>query len=190
MWIPDPRWTTADRAAALIERLAAAESHDYIGEPISQLEHALQCAALARAAGADDELILAALFHDLGHLTELEDMDGLGAVDHERHGADVLLAFGCSRRVAALVRGHVAAKRYLCAKKPAYYDRLSDASKDTLAIQGGPMSFDEAETFGAREDLADVLALRAWDDRAKIPDADVPRLESYWSTLCAHLERR
>jgi predicted HD phosphohydrolase len=183
--------TPAERAAALLERLAAAGERDYIGERVSQLEHALQCAALAQDANADDELVLAALFHDVGHLEDgADDMDGLGAVDHEGSGADVLLAHGCSFRVGALVRDHVAAKRYLCAVKPTYYERLSEASKGTLAMQGGPMSEDEARAFARREDLHELLALRSWDDRAKMDRADVPGLESYWPMLVEHLSRK
>ena len=48
--------------------LQRGSDYDYIGEPISQLEHALQCAQHAKHAHADDETIVAALLHDIGHL--------------------------------------------------------------------------------------------------------------------------
>eukprot|EP01035_Chromulina_nebulosa_P060885 gene60885-83276_t len=69
---------------------------DYIGEPVSQLEHMSQCAQLAEAAGYDNETILAAFFHDIGHFCEhimpVQQMDGYGIVDHEKLGADYLLS--------------------------------------------------------------------------------------------------
>ena len=122
---------------------------DYIGEPISQLGHALQCAHWAKKQGADDEVILAALFHDIGHLIDASapQMDGLGVINHEGLGRAFLEEHGCSERVGKLVEAHVQAKRYLCFKNPKYYARLSEASKGTLAWQGGPMSETEATTL-------------------------------------------
>src|SRR4051812_38876134 len=120
--LPPPGRTAAERADALLACLAAAGERGYIGEPVSQLEHALQAAARAHRTGAADALVLAALFHDVGHLVapDAPVMDGFGVIDHERIGADLLLAYGASRALAAPVREHVAAKRYLCARKPGY----------------------------------------------------------------------
>ena len=58
-----------------IADLFARRGHEqYAGEPVTQLEHALQTAHLAQQAGADDELVTACLLHDLGHLLQdLED---------------------------------------------------------------------------------------------------------------------
>lgn len=108
---------------------------DYFGEPITQLEHALQCAYLAHVSGADDELVAAALLHAIGHL--IADGD-IGAPDHDAIGAAYLRQLSCSDRVADLVAGHVQAKRYLTAVKPEYYGHLSDASKQTLASRAVP----------------------------------------------------
>jgi len=99
-----------------------ARDMDYIGEPISQLEHALQCAKFAFDSGADDETVMAALFHDLGHVCvkhqqvheklgiPLESMGNVGIKNHEEVGATYLLQLGFSEKVAALVKGHVQAK--------------------------------------------------------------------------------
>src|SRR5262249_13143707 len=92
----------------------------YFGEPVTQLEHALQCAQLAVSSGAADELVLAALLHDVGHL--LEDGDEAGVIAHDQVGAQWLRKLGVSERVADLVAGHVQAKRYLTATNPAYYE--------------------------------------------------------------------
>jgi putative nucleotidyltransferase with HDIG domain len=99
-----------------------------------------QAADLAEKEGYDEEVILAAFFHDIGHLCssghEAESMDGFGTVNHEKLGADYLREKGFSERLAILVEGHVIAKRYLTYKFPSYYNRLSAASKATLDFQG------------------------------------------------------
>jgi phosphonate degradation associated HDIG domain protein len=158
---------------------------DYIGEPVSQLEHMSQAAALAEEEGYDDEVILAAFFHDIGHLCadagEAESMDGMGNVDHEKLGADYLLERGFSERLAGLVQGHVIAKRYLTYKYPEYYNKLSPASKTTLEFQGGVMSSDEAAEFELNPDAELIIRLRYWDDMAKelnIPVDNVAHLKT------------
>ena len=170
-----------EHVAALFEPLASAVDEEYIGEPISQLAHALQCAAWAEKHEAPAEVIVACLFHDVGHLVDDDapQMDGLGVVDHETIGGNFLRRHGLPERVAKLVEAHVGAKRYLCCRKPAYYDRLSPASKGTLEWQGGPMNEDEAVAFEQDPDFKYFLALRSWDELAKEPDAQVPGLGHY-----------
>ena len=178
------------RADALLLWFEGASERDYIGEPVSQLAHALQCAAAARQAHAPEEAVLAALFHDVGHLAGagLPEMDGLGVVDHEGIGARLLEDAGCSKAMAELVGNHVAAKRYLCFHDAEYRAKLSEASRQTLAFQGGPMSADEAAAFEAHPNFRWILALRSWDERAKDPKARPQGLESYRERLRAHLE--
>lgn len=161
----------------------------YIGEPISQLQHALQCGSLAQDAGADDELVLAAWLHDVGHLIDpsAPTMAGLGVLQHEDLGANWLVLRGFSSRVASLVAAHVPAKRYLVARRAAYRERLSEASRGTLAFQGGPMSDAEALAFEQRADFGDVLRLRAWDEAAKRVDAATPSLEHFLALAQRHL---
>src|SRR6187402_138350 len=102
---------TADEVLLLYQRFGG---EDYIGEPVSQVEHMCQCAQLAEAGGFDNEVVLAAFFHDIGHLLEhvmpAKQMDGFGVVDHEKLGADYLLQKGFSERIAKLVSSHVQAK--------------------------------------------------------------------------------
>ncbi|ASU33024.1 phosphonate degradation HD-domain oxygenase [Mucilaginibacter xinganensis] len=164
---------------------------DYIGEPVSQLEHMSQAAALAEEEGYDAEVILAAFFHDIGHLCaeegEAESMDGMGNVDHEKLGADYLLEKGFSERVANLVEGHVLAKRYLTYKYPEYYNKLSEASKATLEFQGGRMSSDEAAEFELNPDMDLVIRLRYWDDKAKEMNIPVDNISHLKELALAHL---
>lgn len=115
-------------------------------------------------------------------------MNGLGVANHEEIGARLLLEAGCSADVAGLVANHVAAKRYLCSRDANYFARLSDASRGTLAFQGGPMSDEEAHRFETKPNLRWILALRSWDEQAKDPEADPPGLESYREPLRAHIE--
>ena len=168
-------------------------SDDYIGEPVSQLEHMWQAAALAEAAGADDEVVLAAFFHDLGHLCApdlaADSMAGFGAVNHERLGADYLRARGFSERVARLVESHVLAKRYLTYKYPSYLRQLSEASLATLAFQGGVMSAAEAAAFEQDPDADLILQLRRWDEQAKETDRPVGRLDHLKALALRHLQR-
>lgn len=154
------------RVFGLYERFGAS---DYIGEPVSQLEHMSQAAELAMAEGCDDEVVLAAFFHDIGHLCAegAENMSGYGVVSHERLGADYLREAGFSERLARLVEYHVQAKRYLTLREPGYYARLSEASRRTLEYQGGVMSEAEADTFAADPLCALSLRMRRWDELAK-----------------------
>lgn len=145
---------------------------DYIGESVSQLEHMSQAAQQAMDEGYDDEVVLAAFFHDIGQICaqHAESMGGYGNKEHEELGYTYLLQKGFSLRMAELVRSHVDAKRYLCYKYPGYYDELTEASKKTLGYQGGPMSAEEATAFETHPDFALYIKLREWDDRAKVAE--------------------
>ncbi len=181
---------TVNEVFSLYDRFG---DEDYIGEPVSQLEHMSQAAALAEDEGYDDEVILAAFFHDIGHLCadagEAESMNGMGNVDHEKLGADYLLARGFSERLAALVQGHVIAKRYLTYKYPEYYNKLSEASKATLEFQGGVMSSEEARTFEQNPDAELIVRLRYWDDMAKEMNVPVSNVQHLKDMAVKHLTR-
>jgi len=167
---------------------------DYIGEPVSQLEHMSQAAVLAEREGYDDEVILAAFFHDIGHLCadagEVGSMDGMGNMDHEKLGADYLLERGFSKRIANLVQGHVVAKRYLTYKFPEYYDKLSDASKATLEFQGGVMNQNEAKAFELNPDAELIVRLRYWDDTAKEMNIPVTNVGYLKELAINHLRKQ
>lgn len=153
----------------------------YTGEPVTQLEHALQCAALAEGEGADDELVTAALLHDLGHLVHDHGATPTlrGVDDRHQFVALPLLKGLFSARVLGAIGGHVDAKRWLCATRPGYFDALSDDSKRSLALQGGIFSEAEAAAFIARPGAADAVRLRIWDDLAKAEGAATPPLRHY-----------
>jgi phosphonate degradation associated HDIG domain protein len=170
--------TTTEGLFAL---LASRGSGRYGLSAVSQLEHALQSAALAARRNLGDELVIAALFHDVGHLLVGDDVDlaGQGVDDlHEQTSARALEK-GYGPRVAEPVRLHVAAKRYLCGVDPAYYDKLSEDSRRSLALQGGPMTAAEIAAFDRLGHRAAALALRLIDDEAKVVGLATPGLDSY-----------
>jgi len=167
---------------------------DYIGEPVSQIEHMYQCAQLAKEANSSDELILAAFFHDIGHLYEyafpdetLISMDGYGIFDHERIGANYLASMGFSDTISKLVASHVQAKRYLAYKFPSYLKELSEASLKTLAFQGGFMTIDEAAEFEADALFEQYITLRMWDEKAKVINQPVGDLTFLKELMIKHL---
>ncbi len=146
---------------------------DY-GEGVTQLMHMVQCANLAKAEGYDDEIILAAFFHDIGHfLEDAEEMGIYGKQDHDRIGGEFLLQNGFPEIMAKLVASHVAAKRYLTYSISGYYEKLSEASKKTLEYQGGPMNAAEAGAFDADPLKELYLKIRYWDDLGKETDTPV-----------------
>jgi [1-hydroxy-2-(trimethylamino)ethyl]phosphonate dioxygenase len=152
-------------------------------EDITQLDHALQTAALAVSEHADDALVAAALLHDVGHLLELRGgglPDGQTAADlaHEGRGARYLAGtFG--PEVTGPIALHVAAKRYRCAVEPAYAASLSAGSTRSLARQGGPMAPDEVSRFEANPTHDAAVRLRGWDDGGKVDGLEVTDLASY-----------
>lgn len=181
-------------AATVAEVLALYETWgaQHYDEEITQLDHALQTAALARAAGAGDALVAAALLHDVGHLLELQAggrADGQVADDlgHEGRGARYLAAL-LPPAVTGPIALHVAAKRYRCSIDPTYHDTLSDGSRRSLARQGGPMDAGEAERFSGHPAATDAVALRGWDDGGKIDGLRVAPLADY-AALLDHLAR-
>jgi 2-amino-1-hydroxyethylphosphonate dioxygenase (glycine-forming) len=173
---------------ALYEKFGDA---DYIGEPVSQIEHMCQAAQLAEKEGCEDEVILAAFFHDIGHLYEhigeVRSMERFGVEDHEELGYAYLKEKGFSEKIARLVESHVPAKRYLTYRYPEYYNHLSEASKATLENQGGRMNQEEATLFEADPLFELFIKIRKWDDLAKIENVPMPSLQKYKTLALKHL---
>lgn len=179
---------TAERSgpvAQILRMFADRGDSGYGGEAVTQRQHALQAAHLARQAGAAPGLIAAALLHDIGHLLhDLPDQaPDEGIDDHHEGLAARWLSRAFAEDVVEPVRLHVAAKRYLCAVDPAYLDTLSRPSVVSLRLQGGPMSDEEVERFRASPHHEAAVSLRRWDDLAKDPDAEVPGVDDYLTIL-------
>jgi phosphonate degradation associated HDIG domain protein len=151
-----------------IERLYAAQGGLHYGEGVTQLEHALQSAALAEAQAAAPSLIAAALLHDIGHLVEKEEDVAEGRFDdrHETVGARLLESF-FPESVYRPVALHVAAKRYLCFTELQCWDRLSAASQKSLVLQGGAFNAMQAAAFERAPYWRDAVLIRRFDDMGK-----------------------
>jgi predicted HD phosphohydrolase len=82
--------------------------------------------------------------------------------------------------------------RYLTAVNREYYDTLSSASKKSLEFQGGPFSGEELERFRADLLRDDMVALRLWDDQAKVQGIEevTPRAREYLDIVKGHLEEQ
>jgi phosphonate degradation associated HDIG domain protein len=165
-----------------IEQLFARRgAQQYSGEPVTQLEHALQCALLAESEDAGDELVTAALLHDLGHLLhDLRETPTLQGVDdvHQYRALPFLRGlFGDA--VIEPIKLHVDAKRYLCAVRPSYFAGLSEDSKRSLVLQGGTFNQDQAEAFILQNCAPQAVRLRVWDDQAKVAGLATPPLSHY-----------
>ena len=162
-------------------------AEQYTGEPVTQLEHALQTAALAEASGADDELVTACLLHDLGHLLhELGETPTLRGVDDVHQYAALPFLRGLfTERVLGAIQLHVDAKRYLCATRPGYEAALSDDSQRSLVLQGGVFDAAQAADFIARPGAHDAVRLRIWDDLAKSAHAVTPPLTHFLGRAAA-----
>lgn len=154
----------------------------YSGEPVTQLDHALQCAALAELDGADDELVTAALLHDLGHLVHSlntgpgDSLTLRGVDDLHQFQALPFLRGRFSDRVLGTIQAHVDAKRYLCASRPGYREALSVDSQRSLLLQGGVFDAAQVAAFIAQPGAAEALRVRQWDDQSKSAAVATPPL--------------
>ncbi|MCB5412002.1 (R)-1-hydroxy-2-trimethylaminoethylphosphonate oxygenase [Pseudogemmobacter faecipullorum] len=164
--------------ASIFERRG---DEEYLGEPVTMAEHMLQGAALAEAKGESEIIIVAALLHDIGHFTSefgTFSMEDTHDRHHEEAGAKVLERF-FPKLVVDCVREHVAAKRYICATDPAYFNDLSEASIHSLKLQGGPMSAAEIAAFEQNPHFADIVKVRRYDDQGKIAGMKTPSFPYY-----------
>ncbi len=176
----------------LLDWLEAAGATRY-DEIVTQYEHAVQSAALARERDGSPALVVAALLHDLGHLLLGEQDGGTGFLardlEHEHVGAGWLSRnFGTA--VTEPIRLHVAAKRYLCSCDGAYYGGLSASSKRSFELQGGTMTGDEMKAFLAHPAARAAAELRRIDDLAKEPGRNVPGAFAYRALLLEALKAR
>lgn len=163
----------------------------YSGEPVTQRQHALQCAMFAERENAGDALVAAALLHDLGHLLnpQGDTPTARGIDDMHQYFALPFLRPVLPDSVLDPIRLHVDAKRYLCAVDAGYYERLSADSKRSLELQGGVFSREEADAFSRKPYAADAVRLRQWDDAAKDASLTTPELEHFLAAVARMMKR-
>jgi len=153
----------------------------YGNEKVSQFEHAIQCALLAKKNNENHFFITAALFHDIGHLINNDKEAIKKGIDkkHENSGSLFLSKF-FPEDVTMLIKGHVPAKRYLVYCEKGYYDTLSIASRQSLDVQGGSFSADEANDFIKQPFMQDAVRLRKYDDLAKVKNLEIPNIHYFY----------
>ena len=174
----------------------------YIGEAVTQYQHAVQCSLLAEEFTKTQEFlnlvssnpinpihfIVGCFFHDIGHLLKYEsdlsnkyqcaemgedEETSLGVMYHEKKGGQYLRDLGYHEDICSIVENHINIKRYLITKNPDYYDKLSEASKGTFEFKGGKMTIEELNTFENNRMFPYHLMMRTFDDQAKSTDADL-----------------
>ena len=172
----------------LAELFAGEGARSYLGEDVSIAVHMLQAGALAEKARAADALVAAALLHDVGHFEAISPRPGqaqqLEEKDfrHQDTGADWLTQW-FPKEVTEPVRLHVMAKRYLCTVEPEYLARLSPASVHSLALQGGPLTAPEVQSFERLPHAQAAVSVRRWDDQAKDPGLPTPTFDHFRQLL-------
>ena len=173
----------------ILDLFARRGTEEYMGESVSMSKHMEQTAACARADGASDELVISALLHDIGHFVGDFPIDALeNGVDncHQNAGASFLAPF-FPASVTEPIRLHVAAKKYLCAVDKTYINRLSDASVESLNVQGGPMSAAEVQDFESNPYHQLAVKARHYDDDGKVVGLDIKPVTDYRAQIEALL---
>lgn len=152
---------------------------DYIGESITQLEHAVQAGILALNDKRSNHITIAAFLHDIGHLVgasmpatthmiEPNQHLNLGVQKHEELGAEYLEQLGFPPSITIPIKNHVLAKRYLLTLDNTYAKEVSTASMQTFQLQGGVLSKEECREFEQSPYFEESILLRYYDDMAKI----------------------
>ena len=135
-----------DYAAGLADRLLAALrdlQHSLGGFRVDRLQHSLQSATRAEDAGADIELVVAALVHDLG--------DDLAPENHSQMAAAIIRPY-VREEVTWIIEHHGVFQMY-------YYGDAAGLNKNERERYRGHKWFDSCERF-----------CRDWDQMAFDPD--------------------
>lgn len=179
---PDSSTLNRNNTAAFLEDIFERRGgEEYLGKPVTMAQHMPQSATIAEQNGQPEIIIVSALLHDIGHFTSEFGMFQMGDTEdrfNEDAGGEVPKDF-FPTLVIDWVRYHVAAKRHLCAARPAYFERPSVASIHSLTPQGGPMSDDEVQEFEKSPNLKGIIAVRFLDDAGKHRDMNTPPFANF-----------
>ena len=157
-------------------------------ESVTQLQHSLQTASLARTEDGRRHIVIASLLHDIGHLL-IDENDSKNDflkkdLNHENIASNFLKDF-FSEEITESIRLHVVAKRYLGSSDNSYYESLSKASKNSFKVQGGALNKEEINELENNKYFKDAVRLRKWDDRGKVSLKEVEELDTYKEMIVA-----
>ena len=145
-------------------------------------EHGLQAAYFAQRSGATEALCVAALLHDIGHLTESvpDDICGVDQGRRSRAQRQPLAGDDTSGPKSPSRCDCTCRPSVTCAPlSPPTSSELSAASVATLKLQGGPMSTEEIAAFESEPYWRDAVRVRRWDDQGKVAGLKTPDFEHY-----------
>ncbi len=165
-----------------LDTLKKSQEESYLGETVSKLDHALQAAYFALRSEHSQDVVIASLFHDIGHCVlneKVKKVDESAAMSHKEIAAKQMIEWGFSEKIATLVYNHVDAKRYLAACNRKYQSQLSELSQKNLESQGGPMDPSEMIKFAEGPYFRESLQVRTNNERAKISGLEVPGIDLY-----------
>ena len=180
-----PSWQTAYEQVT--DSFDKASTIRYGESAVTEIEHALQCAELADHAGADDDLVFAAMLHDVGRYAVPQELvsDTLQDVEiaedargHGERGAQ-LMANMLPARSLFCIQYHAESKIYLCQTNPNYRASLAGASVKTLAVQSANYDQARLDDLSGHRWWQDALRVRVWDDTAKVKGRETRPL-GYW----------
>jgi predicted HD phosphohydrolase len=188
-----PRFIGASSAAGSIPRVdrqAILELYARCGSQppddgnVGALQHAWQCARLARQAGASPALQLAGWLHELGSLAVCEPTadgaaPGLAAEARAEAWLQPLFGPGVARPVALLAQ----ARRCLASTKPDFRKALPPPAQRALEDDGGLLSPVEARAFLQLPYAPQALRLCLWDQASCDPRLHPPSPAGALDTL-------
>jgi predicted HD phosphohydrolase len=131
-------------------------SGDLMGYKIDRFQHSLQSATRAQRDGADEEMVVAALLHDIG--------DSIAPENHSELGASVLQPY-VSARTHWIIKHHGLFQGYY------YFHHLGGDRNARERFRGHPL-FDACADFCAR-----------WDQNSFDPDYDTMPLSAFEPAL-------
>ena len=160
----------------------------YIGEKVTMSEHMIQTAMLAEENNSSKSLICACLLHDYGHFI-VDDPDEL--VSNDKDGEHELVAYKFLKKyfkkeIVDPIKYHVLAKRYL-AREKSYYNKLSEASKVSLNLQGGVLTDKESKDFENKIYFKNSILLRKFDEASKKVGIKMKSINDYKELILSKL---
>ncbi|KAJ2249373.1 hypothetical protein GGI13_004311 [Coemansia sp. RSA 455] len=160
--------TPEQRMSKVFEVLENSGKQEHIGENMTQLDHALRVAYLAKREGADEETILAGL------------LLSFMAVDRYESDDFNVRELGFSNKTSELVESNFKAKRYLSAIDPTYRNYGDGAVIMFITLRDNPLSPGDMRDFEMDPLFQQKVQLTKWDDAAaKVTGVKPPALDTY-----------